>query len=139
MPKPALTIPTARVEQYDALVATQPDVLRKGATMPYTALNGNMFSFLSPNGTLALRLPADAREAFLHKYATELFKQGTTVLREYVVVPEPLWKKPKELAKHFAAAYGYAKTLKPKPSRGAGPAKATSSARPASISRTSKR
>jgi hypothetical protein len=33
---------------YDLIIATQPDVKRKGATMPYTSLNGHMFSFLTP-------------------------------------------------------------------------------------------
>jgi hypothetical protein len=117
MAKPVLTIPAARLEQYNELVATQPEVARKGATMPYTSLNGNMFSFLAPNGALALRLSKDARDAFLQKYQTELFMQRGAAFSEYVVVPEALWKKPKELAKHFAASYAYAKTLKPKPTR----------------------
>jgi TfoX/Sxy family transcriptional regulator of competence genes len=114
MPKPVLTIPAARLTEYDALVATQPDVDRKGATMPYTSVNGNMFSFLSPDGTLALRLPSEKRTAFLEKYASKLFIAHGATMSEYVVVPEPLWRKPKELAKQFAASYAYAQTLKPK-------------------------
>jgi hypothetical protein len=35
--------------------------------MPYTSLNGHMFSFLTETGTMALRLPAGEREAFLKK------------------------------------------------------------------------
>ena len=35
----------------EALVATQPNVERKGATHPYTSLNGNMFSCLSARHT----------------------------------------------------------------------------------------
>ena len=31
---------------YEKLVATNPDVERKGDTMPYTSLNGLMFSLL---------------------------------------------------------------------------------------------
>jgi hypothetical protein len=27
---------------YDRVIATQPGVIRKGATIPYTSLNGNM-------------------------------------------------------------------------------------------------
>ena len=50
---------------YEKLVATHPEVERKGDRMPYTSLNGHMFSFLTSTGTLSLRLPAEARDAFL--------------------------------------------------------------------------
>src|SRR6185437_1209527 len=50
---------------YERLVATIPEVERKGATMPYTSVNGNMFSLFTKEGTVALRLPADERAAFL--------------------------------------------------------------------------
>ena len=40
------TTPAEKVELYNKLVATIPAVERKGASMPYTSLNGNMFSFL---------------------------------------------------------------------------------------------
>jgi len=35
------------LELYDKLIAALPGVERKGATMHYTSLNGNMFSFLT--------------------------------------------------------------------------------------------
>ena len=38
---------------YDRIIATQPDVTRKGATMPYTSLNGQTLQFLTPDGHLA--------------------------------------------------------------------------------------
>jgi hypothetical protein len=117
MAKPLPTIPPARLARYETLVASQPDIIRKGATMPYTSVNGNMFSFLAPDGTLALRLPAEERAAFLEKYASKLCVANGTTMKEYVVVPEPLWKKPNDLAKHFAASYAYARTLKPKPTK----------------------
>jgi len=63
----ATRIPAERIEQYDRLIATQPGIERKGATVPYTSVNGHMFSFLSDTGTLALRLPAGDREAFLER------------------------------------------------------------------------
>lgn len=50
------------------LIATNPNVDRKGATMPYTSVNGHMFSLLTKEATLALRLPEKEREAFLKKY-----------------------------------------------------------------------
>ena len=72
---------------YDALLATTPGIKRKGATMPFTSVNGNMFGLLTADGTLALRLPASEREAFLKKYKTTLCEQYGAVMKEYVSVP----------------------------------------------------
>jgi hypothetical protein len=47
-----------KLKLYEKLVATNPNVQRKGDTVPYTSLNGHMFSNLSKEGKLALRLPA---------------------------------------------------------------------------------
>jgi len=46
----------AKLELYRALVQTNPEVELKGASHPYTSLNGHMFSYLHPSGSLALRL-----------------------------------------------------------------------------------
>ena len=75
---------------YEALVATRPGLERKGKQMPYTSVNGHMFSFLTPDGTLALRLPDDARDAFLEAHDTTLVEQHGRVMREYVAVPAAL-------------------------------------------------
>ncbi len=48
---------------YEKLVATNPLVECKGATMPYTSTNGQMFSYLSKEGKLELRFPVGEREA----------------------------------------------------------------------------
>jgi hypothetical protein len=114
----AKSIPKAPAESvalYDALLATNPEIKRKGATMPYTSVNGNMFSLLTPDGTLALRLPAADREAFLKRYDTELCKQHGVVMKEYVRVPPSLLKSTRALAKYLDVSYRYACSLKPKP------------------------
>ena len=105
----------ASLALYEKLVATNTQVERKGATMPYTSLNGHMFSLLTREAWLALRLPSDAREAFLKKYKTKLCVQYGTVMKEYVQVPDGLLKKTKELQKYFDLSYAYVGSLKPKP------------------------
>jgi TfoX/Sxy family transcriptional regulator of competence genes len=109
--------PTAHknLEWYDKMVAAFPEIERKGAGMPYTSLNGHMFSFMSKEGKIGIRLPEDEREAFLKKYKTELFKTHGTVLKEYVTVPGSLLKNTKELKKYFEISYELVKSLKPKP------------------------
>jgi TfoX/Sxy family transcriptional regulator of competence genes len=111
------SVPAAILELYENLVATNPRVERKGAAMPYTSVNGHMFSFLTKTGTLALRLPAEERDAFLKKYKTKLCEQHGTVLEEYVEVPESLLKKTQALKKYFDLSYACVAALKPKPTK----------------------
>jgi TfoX/Sxy family transcriptional regulator of competence genes len=105
----------AKLELYEKLVATNPSVQRKGDTMPYTSLNGHMFSLLTKTGILALRLPTEERDAFLKKYKTKLCEQYGTVLKEYVEVPDALLKRTRELKRFFDLSYEYVARLKPKP------------------------
>ena len=99
----------------EKLVATNPKVERKGATMPYTSANGHMSSLLTKDGWLALRLPSEARDAFLKKYKTKLAEQYGAVMKEYVQVPDALLKKTNELSKYFDLSCTYVSSLKPKP------------------------
>lgn len=108
------SIPADAIALYDKLVATHPEVERKGVTMPYTSVNGHMFSFLAKSGSLALRLPTTERGAFLKKYKTKLCEQHGCVLEEYVEAPAKLLKKTEELTPYFAASYAYVSALKPK-------------------------
>ena len=85
------------------MVATIDAVERKGATMPYTSRNGHMFSFLDPKGSLALRLSADDRDAFLARYRGTLVEQHGRVMQEFVVVPDDLLERTDELAGWFSA------------------------------------
>jgi TfoX/Sxy family transcriptional regulator of competence genes len=98
---------------YDALLATIPEIERKGDANPYTSLNGNMFTLLH-QGRLAIRLPEEEREKFLKKHKTALFEAYGAVMQEYVAVPEALLAKTGELKKYLEMSYAYAKTLKPK-------------------------
>src|SRR5271166_5064958 len=98
---------------YDKLIATLPEIERKGDANPYTSLNGNMFTLLHQS-RLAIRLPEDEREKFLKKYKTTLFEAYGTVMKEYVAVPDSVLVKTKELQKYLEMSYAYAKTLKAK-------------------------
>src|ERR1700693_5271691 len=116
MAKPAAeAVPLEKLVLYEKLVATNPSVKRKGATVPYTSLNGHMFSYLSKDGKLALRLPAGEREAFLKKYKARLCQAYGVVQPEYVEVPDSLLASTRELKKYFNCSYDYVSALKPKP------------------------
>lgn len=55
--KPDAAAPSEKLQLYEKLVANNPLAERKGATVPCTSLNGHMFSYLSKEGKVALRLP----------------------------------------------------------------------------------
>jgi hypothetical protein len=118
-------VPAEPLAQYEQLVATAPGIERKGATVPYTSMNGNMFSYLDKTGALALRLPAEARAAFVEKYQTGPVMPYGVVQPEYVAVPAALLANTAELAPYFAQSVAYAKSLKAKPTTGKRAAKAT--------------
>jgi hypothetical protein len=107
-------IPPDKLELYEKLLATRPEIERKGAVHPYTSLNGHMFTYLDQTGTLGIRLPQEEVEAFLKKYQTALFTSYGVVKKDYVTVPDSLLKKTKELKKYLDISYEYVKTLKPK-------------------------
>ena len=108
-----------RIVLYDRLIATLPEtagIVRKGAKVPYTSINGHMFSYLDADGTLALRLPADERERFIEGYDTHLHQAYGIVQKEYVTVPATVLASTAELAPYFAAGFAYVAALKPKSS-----------------------
>lgn len=110
----------ARLELYDKLVASNPKVKRQGAAVPYTSLNGHMFSYLGKTGELALRLPDGEREASLEKYKAALCKQYGIVQREYVAVPQSLLMRTGELKRFFDLSYSYVSSLKPRAAKKSG-------------------
>jgi hypothetical protein len=104
-----------RVDLFNKLVATLTEAVRKGDTMPYTSINGNMYSYLSKDGFLALRLGVNDREAFLEKYNTTLVLAYGIIQKEYVTAPDSLLLKTDELKPYFELSYQYTSSLKPKP------------------------
>jgi hypothetical protein len=105
------------LELYEKLVSTNPDVERKGASMPYTSLNGHMFSLLTKEGKLIIRLPSEEQGLFMEKYGTGPVVQYGRVMKEYVEVPDELLEKTQELRVYFDISYSYVGTLKPKPTK----------------------
>lgn len=110
------TTPPEIVTLYDKLIATIPEIERKGDTNPYTSCNGNMFTHLSPGGILAIRLAPKDIETFIKKYKARLMVSYGIVRKEYVEVPAGLLKKTNELKQYLELSFAYVKTLKAKPS-----------------------
>lgn len=117
MSKTSKLPPQDKVDLYDQLIDTHPEIERKGVSMPYTSLNGHMYTYLSKSGSLGIRLPKDDREAFLEKYSTTLYESHGAIMKEYVTVPDDLLQNTTELKQYLYLSYEYVKTLKPKPTK----------------------
>lgn len=105
------TIPAAKLARYEELIATDPSIERKGVTIPYTSVNGKMFTYLSPNGDLRLRLPDDERAAFMKKYRTKRAVSNGVVMKDFVAVPPGLLARTAELKPYLRVSRAYAEQL----------------------------
>lgn len=104
----------ANLALFEKLVAGYPQIKRKGSKIPYTSVNGHMFSFLMDDGRLALRLPAGERQAFVEQYGTDPVVRYGAVMKEYVEVPQTLLENTADLKAYFDISYEYTSSLKPK-------------------------
>ncbi len=109
------SIAAGKLLAYDKLIAAVPGLERKGATMPYTSVNGHMFSLFDKDGAFALRLSKEDRDSFIAKYNTTLHNAYGIVMKEYVTVPDNAFDQINELKKYFKLSYIYVSSLKPKP------------------------
>ena len=103
-----------KLDLYQKLIETNPEIQLKGAGVPNTIHNGHMFSYLTKDGKLALRLPEGTREEFLKKYKATVCAAYGRVQPEYVEVPDAILAKTSELKKYFKASFDYVSSLKPK-------------------------
>jgi hypothetical protein len=114
----AKTPPTQdQIEAYDRLLATHPDIERKGKNLLYTSVNGHMFTVFSTEAKLGIRLSKADRESFLEEHGTTLLRSYGHNMPEYVTVPDDLLEDTERLAPYLAASYDYVTSLKPKPTK----------------------
>ena len=115
MTKTYAEVPQAIIDLYKRLIDTHPEVeLKGGKKLPNTSLNGNMYSFVSKTGKVALWMGKADREAFIETYDSKLAENYGVVMKEYVEVPDDLLNNLEELAPYLALSHKYAQTLKQK-------------------------
>ena len=107
-------IPSDKLALYEKLIATIPELERKGDVHPYTSANGHMFTYLDQTGTMGMLIPKAEVEPFLAKYKTTMFESYGVIKKDWVQVPDALLSKTAELKKYLALSYAQAKSLKPK-------------------------
>ena len=103
-----------KLEFYDKLIDTNPNIKKKGKTMPYTSVNGHMFSQLNKDGEIGIRLSTEQCKQFMKKYNTTKFKSYGAVMRGYVLIPEHLFENIELLANCLNDSYEYVKSLESK-------------------------
>lgn len=107
MGKPREVLRARNLALYERVVAGHPAVALQGVSLPYTAHNGHRFSFLTPEGHLALRLPPAERARFLAEHRTSLVEQDGRILDEYVAVPDALLADTARLRLYFDLGFEY--------------------------------
>lgn len=105
--------PSDALERFTAAIEAAGEAV-KGAKNPYTSRNGHMFSFLDPQGEMALRLPDDLAEEFLSKYESGPVTQYGSLMRGYVSIPDDLLSDSEELVSWFKRSHEWIGTLEPK-------------------------
>lgn len=108
---------TRSKELYTQLIETHSSIDLKGKTTPYTSLNGHMFSFLSKEGTVGLRLSPDDLADVIKTYGAEIMRQHGRIMKEYIEVPHSLLKEIKTLSTLLNKSHDYVSQLKPKPTK----------------------
>ncbi len=107
----------AALEAYEAMVSTLHGIDRKGKKIPYTSMNGNMFSFLDGDGTICLRLSGDDQANFIKTFKTPPVEQYGKRMKEYVGIPDAMLSDAGTLAIWFERSIACARSLKPKPTK----------------------
>jgi hypothetical protein len=103
------------LDRYRAAIATRPDIeLRGGRKLPHTSVNGYMYSSLTKDGRLGIRLSPADREAFIARYSAKPFVNYGASIAEHVEVPDTLLADPEQLGALLAMSRAYTLTIPPK-------------------------
>lgn len=115
MPAKPDEVPPELVALYRAAIDTQPGIeLLGGKKLPHTSTNGYMYSSLTKDGRMGIRLSAADREAFIAEQGAKQFVNYGANIAEHVEVPEALLRRPEELGEYLAKSRAYTNSLPPK-------------------------
>lgn len=112
--KPTSAAPEAETRLYAAAVAATEGCELKGATMPYTSINGNMYSFLGKNGVVAIRLGEAERVKLGQSGGEPYVHESGAAMKEYMSLPSSILADGKSAAGWLTRSLAFAATLKPK-------------------------
>jgi TfoX N-terminal domain len=99
---------------FDTMIAAVPGVERKGAAMPYTSINGNMYAMVSKAGVIGLRLGKNDLASFMAAGGEPFEGTPGFVNKEYGGVPTAMLSQREALEHWFRTSYAFASGLRPK-------------------------
>ena len=105
------------LQKYRRAIERHADIEVKGAKTPYTALNGNMFSFIDDEDHICLRFSEDRKAALKQEFGLEDVVQYGAVMRGYVQMPNQIIEDQSLYQRLFSESLEFAKSLKPKPTK----------------------
>ena len=103
-----------KLKIYDELVAKCPRFERKGKTMPYTSVNGHMFSQLNKAGEIGIRFSKEVQEKYIEEFDSTIFKSYNSIMHGYVLIPENMLDDLDNVARYLDESYDYVMSLEPK-------------------------
>ena len=108
--------PQSLIDQYDEIIERlgNEEVFRKGASSAYTSHNGHMFSFITKEGGLAIRLSKEEHDKFMDEHGTEPVVQYNSVMNGYVAIPDEMFKNTATSGRYFKMGFDFVSTLDPK-------------------------
>ncbi len=108
-------VPEDQLDLYKQAIATQTAfALKGGVKLPHTSTNGYMFSSLTKDGRLGLRLSKADTEQFVEDFDAIPFKNYGANIKEHVEVPDALLRDSVKLGEWLTRSYEYTNTLPPK-------------------------
>lgn len=102
------------LELYDKAVDLVDGLQRLGKTMPYTASNTHMFSILTKDGRLGIRLPKERQLEFNIDKEVKVFKNYGATMKDYVEIPSQMLENSKMIANLLQEAWNYVNDLPPR-------------------------
>ena len=105
------------LDRFRAAAEAHEDIKVKGKKTPYTAVNGNMFAFISSEQELCLRFDETDRAALAADWGVAEVRQHGAVMRGYVALPAAVSGDADGLAAIFAKSLSFARALPAKPTK----------------------
>ena len=103
-----------RIKLYDAIIASHPECTRKGKNNPYTSMNGHMFSMVTKEGQVAIRMAKDVRSKYMEEVNPKEVVTYNTVMKEYISISDEMLQDQSAVLSLLDQSIAYIKTLKPK-------------------------
>ena len=103
-----------KIKLYDAIIEAHTESIRKGKNNPYTSMNGHMYSMVTKEGQVAIRISKEGRAQYMVEVNPTEVVTYNTIMKEYIEISDEMLKDQKVVLSLLDQSIAYIKTLKPK-------------------------